>query len=298
MSSAPVLEGSSFLYLPPGSWATVLDCLCARFPAISRDLWLDRMRRGRVLDAQGQCIASTQAYQVGLRVHYFREVAQETPIPLSEQLIHVDEHLVVADKPHFLPVQPSGSYVQETLLARLIQRLGNPHLVPLHRIDRLTAGLVLFSTNPSTRGRYQALFRERQMHKVYEAICPPLPEQSFPCERKTRLVEGDLFFLMREQPEATPNTETRIELLERREAYWRYALFPVTGKRHQLRVHMAALGAGICNDPLYPVLQSQADRTQDDYQKPLKLLARALSFTDPMTGEPRSFRSQQTLEWP
>lgn len=298
MSAVPVLEGSSFLYLPPGPWATVLDCLCDRFPAISRTVWLDRMQRGRVLDAQGQRLSSDHAYQIGLRVHYFREVAEEVPIPVFEQVLYMDEHLVVADKPHFLPVQPSGHYVQETLLARLIQRLGNPDLVPLHRIDRLTAGLVLFSANPSTRGRYQALFRERQMHKVYEAICPALPNMSFPSTRKTRLVEGDLFFLMREQAEATPNTETRIEVLERRETHWRYALFPVTGKRHQLRVHMAALGAGICNDPLYPVLQSQAERTQDDYQKPLKLLAQALSFTDPITGQPRSFRSHQTLEWP
>ncbi|NQD96496.1 pseudouridine synthase, partial [Pseudomonas sp. CrR25] len=132
----------STLHLPPGNWTTVLDCLCARFPAIERDVWLERMARGRVLDAEGTPLGPTHAYRVGLRVHYFREVAAETPIPFSEQVIHVDEHLLVADKPHFLPVMPAGEYVEQTLQARLAKRFGNADLVPLHRIDRHTAGLV------------------------------------------------------------------------------------------------------------------------------------------------------------
>ncbi|HLA30858.1 MAG TPA: pseudouridine synthase, partial [Pseudomonas sp.] len=170
----------STLHLPQGDWPTVLDCLCAHFPAIGRELWLERMARGRVLDADGQPIAPDQAYRVGLKVHYFREVAAETPIPFVETILHLDEHLLVADKPHFLPVMPAGEYVEQTLQARLAKRLGNADLVPLHRIDRHTAGLVLFSTNPQSRGRYQALFRERQMHKCYEALAAALPDLDFP----------------------------------------------------------------------------------------------------------------------
>lgn len=287
----------SFLHLPPGAWPSVLDCLCARFPAISREVWLERMARGRVLNEQGQAIRADHPYQEGLRVQYFREVSNEQPIPFAERLLYVDEHLVVADKPHFLPVQPSGGYVEETLLARLTRRLDNPQLTPLHRIDRLTAGLVMFSARPETRGHYQALFRERRIHKGYEAICPALPALGFPYRHQSRLVDSEPFFLMREEPDAPANTETHIELLEQRGAYWRYALFPVTGKRHQLRVHMAALGAGICNDPLYPVLRARAEREQDDYRNPLKLLAKTLSFEDPLTGELRQFQSRQLLEW-
>ncbi|MFV0454910.1 MAG: pseudouridine synthase [Pseudomonas sp.] len=286
----------STLHLPPGEWRTVLDCLCDHFPAIDRATWLDRMARGRVLDARQQPIGPQHAYQVGLRIHYFREVPNETPVPFQERILHLDEHLLVADKPHFLSVMPAGEYVEETLLARLCKRLGNPDLVPIHRIDRLTAGLVLFSVNPQSRGAYQALFRERAILKRYEAICPALPHLQFPLRRQLRMVPGELFFLMREG-EGEPNSETRIEVLERRGEFWRYALFPVSGKKHQLRLHMASLGAGICGDPFYPRLLERDLRERDDYSQPLKLLARGLAFDDPLTGEPRRFESQLQLEW-
>jgi tRNA pseudouridine32 synthase/23S rRNA pseudouridine746 synthase len=202
---------------------------------------------------------------------------------------------VVADKPHFLPVTPSGGYVEQTLLARLVRRLGNPALVPIHRIDRLTAGLVMFSANAQTRDSYQALFRERRISKCYEAIAPQLSQLEFPQLRKTRLAAAEPFFLMREVA-GDANTETRIEVRERKGDFCRYALYPVTGKKHQLRVHMAALGAGICNDPFYPQLQVAADAV-DDYRLPLKLLAQSLQFNDPLTGELRRFDSQLSLAW-
>ncbi|GLU38874.1 pseudouridine synthase [Pseudomonas sp. NBRC 100443] len=287
---------ASTLHLPAGPWSTVLDCLCARFPAIPRQTWLQRLARGRVLDAEGKPLDASTPHREGLRVHYFREVEAETPIPFEERILHVDEHLVVADKPHFLPVTPSGQYVEQTLLARLARRLGNPLLVPLHRIDRPTAGLVLFSANPASRAAYQALFRERRMHKRYEAIAPPLPQLDFPHVRRSRLVDGEPFILMREA-EGAINSETRIEVLERREHWWRYALYPVSGKRHQLRVHMAALGAALRNDPLYPQLLPEEQRRSDDYSRPLQLLARHLAFDDPLTGRPRQFDSQLQLDW-
>lgn len=287
---------ASTLHLPAGPWSTVLDCLCARFPAIPRETWLQRLARGRVLDAEGKPLDASTPHREGLRVHYFREVEAETPIPFEERILHVDEHLVVADKPHFLPVTPSGQYVEQTLLARLARRLDNPLLVPLHRIDRPTAGLVLFSANPASRAAYQALFRERRMHKRYEAIAPPLPQLDFPHVRRSRLVDGEPFILMREA-EGAINSETRIEVLERREHWWRYALYPVSGKRHQLRVHMAALGAALRNDPLYPQLLPEEQRRSDDYSRPLQLLARYLAFDDPLTGRPRQFDSQLQLDW-
>ncbi len=297
MSEESCSARPSVLHLPQGPWATVLDCLCARFPAIAREVWQARMRRGRVLDGEGRSLAESHPYQVGLRVQYFREVPNEPPIPFQEDILYADEQLVIADKPHFLPVQPTGAYVQETLLARLCKRLNNPHLAPLHRIDRLTAGLVMFSANPATRGAYQALFRQRRIEKCYEAICPALPELSFPHWRRSRLVSAEPFFLMREAA-GEPNSETRIEVLERRGALWRYALFPISGRKHQLRVHMAALGAGICYDPLYPTLWERARRDAVDYRWPLKLLARQLAFIDPLNGYRWHFTSNQRLSWP
>lgn len=281
----------SVLHLPRGPWLTVLDCLCAQFPAITREQWLDRMARGRVTDAQGLPIDPAQRYREGLRVHYFREVANEAPIPFVETVLYADEHLIVVDKPHFLPVMPAGEYVAETVLARLITRFANPDLVPLHRIDRHTAGLVLFSANRATRSAYQALFLQKKIMKVYEAIAPALPQLNFPLSRMTRIVEGDPFFRMQEIAGA-PNSETRVDVRERDGDWWRYTLFPISGKKHQLRVHMAALGAPICNDPLYPVL---CETLGDDYTRPLKLLARSLSFIDPLTGVARHYDSQLDL---
>ncbi len=284
---------ASTLYLPPGAWPTVLDCLCEHFRAISRQQWLDRIARGRVLDGNGAAISADLPYREGLRIHYFREVAAEKPIPVQEHILYADEHLVVADKPHFLPVTPAGEYVEQTLLRRLIRRLDNPHLVPLHRIDRHTAGLVLFSANPQSRAAYQSLFPTRQIDKHYEAIARALPQWAFPLVHKSRLVEGEPFFRMRESA-GVSNTETRVTVLEQNGEWWRYGLFPVTGKKHQLRVHMSALGAGICNDPFYPEVLKDAP---DDYTRPLKLLARSLRFVDPLSGEARHFESLLTLAW-
>ena len=284
---------ASTLYLPPGAWRTVLDCLCEHFSAIDREQWLDRIARGRVLDGQGTPITVDLAYKEGLRIHYFREVRDEKPIPVSESILYADAHLVVADKPHFLPVTPAGEYVEQTLLRRLIRRLDNPHLVPLHRIDRHTAGLVMFSANPQTRSAYQSLFPTRQIEKRYEAIAQALPDLTFPRVHKSRLVEGEPFFRMQEGT-GVSNTETTVDVREKLGNLWRYALYPVTGKKHQLRVHMAALGAGICNDPFYPHVLNDA---ADDYANPLKLLAQGLRFVDPVTGQERTFESAITLQW-
>lgn len=282
---------SSRLQLPPGAWTTVLDALCARFPAIDRATWRDRFARGRVLDATGQPLGVDAAYRVGMEIRYFREVRDEPVIPFEASVLHVDEHLVVVDKPHFLPVTPAGGFVRETVLARLVERLGNPGLVPLHRIDRGTAGLVLFSANPATRAAYQALFRERRIEKRYEALAPPLPGVTFPHVRRSRLVRGEPFFRMAEV-DGEANSESRIDVIERCGDAWRYALEPVTGRKHQLRVHMAALGAPILDDGFYPVLREEG---LDDYSRPLKLLARSLRFIDPLSGRERVFESGRRL---
>ncbi len=282
---------ASLVHLPAGPWLTVLDALCARFTAISREQWLDRMARERVLDADGGVITAATAFQAHQRIYYYREVVDEAVIPFVETVLHADEHLVVADKPHFLPVIPSGGFVEQTLLRRLMKRLGNPDLAPLHRIDRGTAGLVMFSACRDSRSAYQALFQQRRIEKYYEALAPALPRLNFPLLKCSRMVAGDPFFRMREA-EGEPNSETRIEVIDRGDGDWRYALHPVSGKKHQLRVHMAALGAAIVNDDFYPEL---VDVAPGDYRRPLKLLAQRLAFIDPLSGEPRRFESRFQL---
>lgn len=277
---------ASRLQLPPGPWTTVLDALVARFPQVDEAAWRDRIARGRVLDAGGDPVMLETPYRVGAEIGYYREVADEPVIDAVERLVHVDDHLVVADKPHGLPVAPTGAFVTQTLLTRLVARLGNPDLVPLHRIDRGTAGLVLFSADPASRARYQALFRESRIVKTYEALAPPLPDLAFPMTRRSRIERGEPFFRMHEV-DGAPNSETRLDVLERGADLWRYALSPVSGRKHQLRVHMAALGAPILHDPWYPNLQDDAGGTRP----PLQLLARTLAFDDPIDGRPRVFES-------
>lgn len=281
----------SRLQLPPGPWVTVFDALCARFPAIDRETWRSRFARGRVLDADGAPLTDRAPFRAGAEIRYFREVDSEPHLAVQETILHVDEHLIVVDKPHFLPVTPGGIYVNETLLARLLKRFGEDDIVPLHRLDRLTAGVMLFSRDPKTRSRYQSLFRDRVMHKRYEALALPLPMSTWPLERHSRLVRGEPFFRTQEI-DGAPNACTRIDVIERGPGAWRYALEPVTGRKHQLRVHMAAIGAPIQNDPLYPQL---ADPAPDNPEHPLKLLARSLAFIDPLDGSGRYFESRLQL---
>lgn len=284
---------ASRLQLPPGQWPTLIDGLCERFPAIPREQWRTRFARGRVQDHDGHPLQATHPYRAGMEVRYFREVPDEVPIPLHEVVLRADNDLWVVDKPHFLPVVPAGRHVAETLLARLRRKSGNADLVPLHRIDRATAGLVLFSARRETRARYQALFRERAIDKTYEALAPALPGLDFPRVHRSRLVRGEPFFRMREA-DGEANSETRIDVIARGGAAWHYRLQAVTGRKHQLRVHMAALGAPIVNDEVYPELAANpADRS--DFSRPLKLLARRLSFVDPLTGLRCEFTSSREL---
>jgi tRNA pseudouridine32 synthase/23S rRNA pseudouridine746 synthase len=296
LGGLPVLAGvsPSCVSLPGGDWPTFTDFLVQRFPDISREVWLQRMAAGAVVDEFGEAVTQERAYRGHMRLYYYRALPPETRIPFDEELLFQDGHLVVVDKPHFLPVTPSGHYLQETLLVRLKNRLGLDSLSPIHRIDRETAGIVLFSVNPKERAAYQDLFRQRTVDKVYEAIAPSRTGLSFPHVSRSRIVEGQPFFRQAEV-DGPPNSETVIELLETRGPLARYRLRPVTGKKHQLRVHMYALGLPIVNDRVYPPLDPTPE---DDYNFPLQLLAQAISFDDPFTGQRRQFSSKQRLELP
>lgn len=275
----------------------MLDFLADRLSAVGRDSWHQRMDRGEVLDESAQALLPDAPFLPGARVYYYRHLADEPDVPFQEAVVFQDDHLLVADKPHFLPVTPTGRYVQQSLLVRLKNRLGIDTLSPIHRIDRETAGLVVFSLRPQDRAAYQALFRDRAVVKSYEAIARFDDGLSWPVERRSRIVEEDGAFFRMTEAAGEPNSETRMELLERRGEWARYALKPVTGKRHQLRVHMNALGLPIAGDQFYPRVLRGPDETED-FANPLRLLAQAIQFTDPVTGARRRFNSQLTLSWP
>ena len=292
--------GPSQVALPPGRWACMLDFLVERFPAISATQWSTRMAGGDVIDGAGHRVAPQQPYLPYGRLYYYRTVAHEIPNAAQACVLFEDELLVVADKPHFLPVTPSGDYLQETLLVRLRRKLGLDALTPLHRIDRETAGVVLFAKQPATCAGYHGLFASRRVAKTYQAIAPGNALLQFPLTRASTLIRGDHFMQMREAPDDAAkgrglNALTQIELLETRGTNGRYRLRPLTGKRHQLRVHMAALGLPIVGDRIYPRLLPQGS---DEIGNPLRLLAESIAFRDPVTGEERGFASRQRLDFP
>ena len=291
----------SYLCLPHDTryiGGSLLDFLCERFPFVDERGWRARLNSGFVVAADGAVLSESASYRAGETIYYYREVSREDEprIPFDEVILHVDEHLIVVDKPHFLPVIPSGRFLRETLLTRLrlrpeLQHLNVADITPIHRLDKDTAGVMLLSHNRTTRGAYQSLFQSRAVTKVYEAIAPTRTDLNYPLRVASRMVRGEDFFLTQEV-DGEPNAFTTIELIENRGAYSRYRLHPETGKKHQLRVHMMRLGMPLLNDGLYPV---PTPMDVVDYDKPLKLLARSIEFVDPITFEKRGFESQLEL---
>lgn len=282
-------------------WPSLLDYLAQRLPRVGRAEWQQRLAQGLVVGEDGQPLAPDAPYANGARVYYWRDLPQEQAIPFEATVLFEDDHLVVADKPHFLPVTPGGRYVKETLLVRLKAQLHCPDLSPLHRIDRETAGLVLLSKRPQDRDAYQSLFRERRVDKTYEAIAPWRADIQLPLTRTSHILEDEqAFYRMREaRPDEglAPNSETHITLTERRGHWAVYTLQPISGKRHQLRVHMWGLGLPLLGDQFYPTVR-RAPGEAEDFVEPLRLLAKSIAFTDPVTGEARRFTSERSLSWP
>jgi tRNA pseudouridine32 synthase/23S rRNA pseudouridine746 synthase len=291
----PMREGvsPSLVALPAGPWPTVLDFLIERLPTVTAQDWAERIATGQVLHEDARPVQPGEPYASGQRLYYYRSLGQEPDLPEHETIVFEDAHLLVADKPHFMPVTPSGQYVQQSLLVRLKRRTGCADLSPIHRIDRETAGLVMFSKRPQDRNAYQALFRERQVDKAYEAVAARSAQLNLPCVHRSRLEEDVQFFRMREVP-GTPNSETQVRLLREAGPLALYGLSPLTGKRHQLRVHMWALGVPIEGDQFYPVVR-RGPGAPEDFRQPLQLLARRVAFTDPVTGQARCFTSQRQL---
>ena len=287
--------GPTCVFLPAGPWPTVLDFLVERMPHIPRETWTARLRSQSVLNAEGQPVPLTEPYTPHTRLFYYRHIEDEPQLPEQASILFEDDHLLVADKPHFMPVTPGGRYVQQSLLVQLKNLTGCDDLAPLHRIDRETAGLVLLGKRPADRDAYHALFRQRHIHKTYHAVAPFRADLTWPRTHTSRLVAGEPFFRMQEVP-GVANSETRISLLRSDGCRALYELEPVSGKRHQLRVHMLALGLPLEGDLFYPEALRGRD-APEDFSQALQLLAQRIAFTDPVTGAERVFESLRRLRF-
>jgi tRNA pseudouridine32 synthase/23S rRNA pseudouridine746 synthase len=273
-------------------YPSILEFLTRRFPNIGSSCWQQRISAGKVRDEEQTPITAETEYLPHKRLLYFREVAQEQLIPFTEQILFQNDHLLVACKPHFLPVIPGGGYVNECLLNRLRTRAENNELVPLHRIDRETAGIVMFSVNKATRGLYSRLFAEGMIDKCYQALAEygqETHQRDWTVEN--RIVKGEPWFRMMSTP-GQPNSCSKIRLVAANGTIAHFDLFPITGKTHQLRIHMSGLGFRILNDRYYPELQPEQ---ADDFNKPLRLVAKTVRFRDPVSGKNMEFRSEREL---
>jgi tRNA pseudouridine32 synthase/23S rRNA pseudouridine746 synthase len=297
-----IAEYPSTLSLPqtnPGV-ATVLEYLVIKFPYIDEPVWRQRMADGKVHWHDGSLITPESLFQIQQRVHYYREVDNEPIIPFQEKILFQDQHILVAYKPHFLAVTPGGIYVNECLQNRLRHRTGIKTLQAVHRLDRVTAGLVIFSVNPDTRHRYHQLFETRQIHKTYQAIANINKGENLVGHEwkvKNHIERSEPRFLMRvaekeKKGKIKDNSHSLIRCLKQTDQKALFELNPITGKTHQLRLHMQTLGWPILNDKYYPQLQPLS---ADDYSAPLQLLAKELKFIDPITQQTRCFRHESNL---
>jgi tRNA pseudouridine32 synthase/23S rRNA pseudouridine746 synthase len=286
-----------------GHFPTVLAFLVARFPAVAD--WPVRLARGDVLDARGQPLDVDARCAPGMLLWYWRDPPPEPRVPFEIELLYRDEHLVVVDKPHFLPAIPGGRHLRETALVRLKRQLAIDTLAPMHRLDRDTAGVLVFTVQPATRHAYQSLLRDRQVRKVYEAIAPWRADLVLPLTCCSRLEpRPGAAFMQMQAVAGEPNAETHIELIDMAASsderppglFAHYRLTPRTGQKHQLRAQLSALGLPILGDRIYPrLLPEPAPGEAPDYAQPLQLLAREFAFADPISGAPRCFTSRRRL---
>lgn len=305
-SPLPVRDGvgATRLHLPlDGAWETVADYMVERFGHLDPDALRARFDRGEIVTIDGSAVSRSAPLGSIEWVWYYREPPVEREIPFQVEVLHIDDDLVVVDKPHFLPTTPGGKYLQNSALVRMRNALNNPLLTPIHRLDRATAGLLMFSAREQTRGAYQLLFEHRQVRKTYEAVSarPKHTDLEFPLTFRNHIekTRGNVCVQVRDDVE--PNSETLIDVIatgastgtDAGRSVVHTRLQPHTGRMHQLRVHLATLGLGILNDGFYPVLLPEAP---DDFTRPMQLLARELEFTDPLSGEQRVFRSTRTLQ--
>ena len=273
-----------------GPWATVRDHLVERIPRLPADRLDEMLAEERIVGVDGPISIDTP-FLPGAFIWFHRDLPDEVPVPFEIGIVHADEQLVVVDKPHFLATIPRGQHVVETALVRLRRDLGLPELSPAHRLDRVTAGLLMFVTRREYRGKYQTLFRDRKVRKEYEAIARHDPGLDLPVTVRSRIVKERGTITAQEVP-GPVNAETYVELAEHADGRGRYRLVPATGRTHQLRVHMNHLGIPILGDRFYPTV---TETPLDDFSRPLQLLAKTLEFTDPVTGAHRRFESKLTL---
>lgn len=253
-----------------------------------------RAEAGEIVDLDGAPVDLDAQVLRPAPIYLYRDLPHEFPVPFDMPILHLDDDLVVVDKPHFLATMPRGAHVAQTALVRLRRELDSDEIAPAHRLDRLTAGVLLFTRRREVRAAYQELFAQRQVHKEYRAYAPINSALAAGVHVENRIMKtsGDLRAVV---VPGEVNAISDITLVDQRDGIGEYHLLPQTGRTHQLRMHMAGLGVPILGDPLYPEVDPELAAAPDrgDFSQPLRLVAHVLAFTDPLSGQRREFRTQR-----
>lgn len=278
----------------PAPWPTMRAFLRAKLPA---DVDVDAMlHAGRFVDDEGRRWNGGEPYRPHTIVHFHRDLRDEPELPFALDVLHVDERIVVVDKPHFMATIPRGRHVTQSVVVKARTLLDLPQLGPAHRLDRLTAGVLVLTTEQRWRAPYQRMFEARTPRKTYEALAPPGAHLQLPTLVRSHIRKTHGVAQAYEVAGAPVNAVTTVSRATARgDGTALYELHPETGRTHQLRVHMNALGVPIHGDPLYP---QNLPVDIDDYSTPLQLLARSITFVDPVDGRERQFRSRRDLVLP
>ena len=272
---------------------TITDWLRHKFP---EHVDVDAMFAGeRFVYADGTAVREDDEYRANTFVWFHRDLREEVPVPGTIDVLHRDDRLVVVDKPPFLSTIPRGNHVLQSVVVRMRDELGLPELSPVHRLDRITSGVLMLTAEKRWRGPYQSLFEHSRVSKTYRALAPWRADLELPVTVRNHLRKERGAWQAEVVEGAPVNAETLVELDERQGEYAVYRLSPRTGRTHQLRLHLNGLGIPIVNDPLYPEV---LEVSVDDFSRPLQLLAAELAFTDPVDGTERRFVSARTLPLP
>ncbi|HXH76983.1 pseudouridine synthase [Nocardioides sp.] len=250
------------------------------------------LAEARFVYGDGRAVRGDDPYRPHTFVWFHRDLRPEVEVPGDLVVVHRDERIVVVDKPAFLATIPRGQHVQQSVVVRLRNDLGLPELSPLHRLDRVTSGLLLLATERRWRGPYQTMFEHGTVRKTYRALAPWRPDLPLPVTVRNHIHKTRGEWRAEVVPDARVNAETLVEVESRLGDLAVYRLTPRTGRTHQLRVHLDGLGIPIEGDPLYPVVR---ETSIDDFSRPLQLLASELDFVDPVDGTRRTFVSERQL---
>ena len=250
------------------------------------------LSEGRVFYDDLRPLRSEDPYAPHTFVWFHRDLREEAVVPGEIRIVHRDERILVIDKPPFLSTIPRGQHVAQSVVVRLRHELDLPELSPLHRLDRITSGLLLLATEKRWRGTYQVMFEHGSIRKTYRALAPWRDDLDVPITVRNHLRKVRGALQAEVVPGAPVNAETLVEVESRHGDQAVYRLTPRTGRTHQLRLHLHGLNIPIEGDPLYPVVR---ETSVDDFTRPLQLLAAELAFTDPVDGSERVFVSRREL---